>query len=74
MFASMEYVLVNVTSQFPRLYLELRKILDVSETFLDRSLSLLLLFLRQVLLFRTTSSNGCARDSLHVAVLALDPL
>ena len=49
----------------------LRESLDVAEIFLARSLSLLLLFLRQVWLLHTTDKKCCACDTVQVAVLAL---
>ena len=53
---------VDVTSQIWRSYLELCESLDVSETFLERSASKLLLFLQQVWLLRSTSTqNLCLR-------------
>ena len=65
---------VDVTSQIWRSYLELCESLDVSETFLERSASKLLLFLQQVWLLRSTSTQNCAFDIVHVVVLAMDSL
>ena len=65
---------VDVTSQLPRLYLELRKSFGVSETFLERSRSLLLLIMRQMWLLHTTRTKCCADDILHAGILALDSL
>ena len=61
---------VDASSPCSWSYLELRESLDVSDSVLERSLSLLFLFLRPVWLFRTTNMKCCVRDTVHVAVLA----
>ena len=58
---------VDVASQCLRSYFGLRKRLDISDTFLERSLSLLLWFLQQVWLLRITCTKCRARDIIHVA-------
>ena len=57
----------GVASQVLRTYLKLCKSLVVSTAFIDQSLSLLLLAIRQMCSLWTTNTKRCACDVVHAA-------